>query len=150
MKKNKKQHALIYISIIAVFSIFAIAFFSYTQSNKYATGFAIKDTQKPAIIATNIYTNNDDKYELSLTLFDNNGINKVIIIYSIADENGKEKLTSTTATRANKALQFEKTDAKGSYYTAKIQLTNAKQGSRLFVVVSDFDNNKENKIVVVE
>ena len=150
MKNKKKQHALIYISIIALFSIFAIAFFSYTQSNKYATGFAIKDTQKPTIIATSIYINNDNKYELSLNLFDNNGINKVIIIYSIIDENGKEKLTSTIATRGNKALQFQKTDAKGSYYTAKIQLPNAKQGSRLFIIVSDFDNNKENKIVVIE
>lgn len=150
-KKHNKQdnnHKLIYISIISIFAILGVTLFTINNSN--FTGYAVKDTENPRILSSQVIEDEQGNKVLSLDLFDNNGINKVVAIYSTKDENGKERMQSISTTKTNQLLKFDRLTPAGSYYTTNIKLTGIEQGSRLFLVVSDYDNNRENKLMIVE
>ncbi|MBS3136964.1 hypothetical protein J4232_00900 [Candidatus Woesearchaeota archaeon] len=149
-KKHNKQNNnnLIYISIISLFAIFGVTILIISNNN--ITGYAVKDIEKPKVISSQVIEDEQGNKLLLLQLFDNNGINKIVAIYSTKDEDGKEKLNSIATTKANQLLKFDRLTPAGSYYSANIQLTGIKQGSRLFLVISDYDNNRENKLLVVE
>ncbi|MBI5392402.1 hypothetical protein HZA96_00910 [Candidatus Woesearchaeota archaeon] len=149
-KKHNKQNnnKLIYISIISIFAILGVTLFTLNNSN--FTGYAVKDTEKPRIISSQIIEDEQGNKVLSLELFDNNAINKVVAIYSAKNEDGTEKLQSISTTQANQLLKFNRLTPAGSYYITNIKLNGINQGARLFVVISDYENNRENKLLVVE
>jgi len=143
-KRQNRQNKLIYISIIAVFALLGVSIGLF--NNKLITGFSIKDIEKPKIILA-VLSEEVGEDVLNLKLFDNSGITRIVVIYSVKNDDGSEKLTSVIATRVNKSLLFEKMNKEGSYYDAKLILENAAENSRIFVVVSDYENNKENKLL---